>query len=92
MLEFYRQLIRLRRSRPEFSDPRLDKVEVTCGDQYLTMNRQGCAVVCNFAPDKRRIGLAGTPRDVLLATDPGTVMIRTAVELPPQSAVVVSYV
>jgi hypothetical protein len=29
---------------------------------------------------------------VLLATEPGLVLIRTAVELPPQSAVVVSYV
>jgi hypothetical protein len=49
-------------------------------------------VVCNFAPDKRRIGLDGTPREVLLATDPGLVLIRTAVELPPQSAVVLTYV
>ncbi len=92
MLDFYRRLIRLRKSRPELSDPRLDRVHVTCGDQYLAMTRSDCAVVCNFAPDKRRVGLAGTPRDVLFATDPGLVMIRTAVELPPQSAVVVSYV
>jgi maltooligosyltrehalose trehalohydrolase len=92
MLHFYQRLIALRKSRPELSDPRLDRVRVTCGDQYLTMSRNGCAVVCNFAPDKRRVGLDGTPRDVLLATEPGLVLIRTAVELPPQSAVVVSYV
>jgi len=92
MLAFYQRLIQLRKSRPEFSDPHLDRVQVTCGDQYLTMSRNGCAVVCNFAPDKRRVGLAGTPRDVLFATDPGLVLIRTAVELPPQSAAVVSYV
>jgi len=92
MLTFYQRLIRLRKSRPELSDPRLDRVRVTCGDQYLVMSRNGCAVVCNFAPDKRRVGLDGTPRDVLLATDPGLVLIRTAVELPPQSAVVVDYV
>jgi len=92
MLEFYRRLIQLRKSRPELSDPRLDRVHVTCGDQYLTMSRSGCAVVCNFAAERRRVGLDGTPRDVLLATDPGLVLIRTAVELPPQSAAVVSYV
>ncbi|OLB67154.1 MAG: malto-oligosyltrehalose trehalohydrolase [Actinobacteria bacterium 13_2_20CM_2_72_6] len=92
MLGFYQRLIQLRKSRPELSDPRLDRVHVTCGDQYLMMSRNGCAVVCNFAPDKRRVGLDGTPRDVLFATDPGLVLIRTAVELPPQSAVVVSYV
>ena len=92
MLEFYRRLIRLRKSLPELSDPRLDRVHVTCGDQYLTMSRSGCAVVCNFAAERRRVGLDGTPRDVLLATDPGLVLIRTAVELPPQSAAVVSYV
>jgi maltooligosyltrehalose trehalohydrolase len=88
MLRFYQRLIRLRKSWPELSDPHLDRVQVSCGDQYLTMSRGGHAVVCNFAPDKRRVGLPGAPRDVLLATEPGLMLIRTAVELPAQSAVV----
>jgi maltooligosyltrehalose trehalohydrolase len=91
MLAFYRRLIALRKSRPELSDPRLDRVEVWHGDQYLAMRRGDCGVLANFAPDKRRIGLAAAPRNVLLATEPGLVLIRDSVELPPQSAVVISY-
>ena len=91
MLAFYRRLIALRKSRPELSDPRLDQVHVACGDQYLELRRGNCGVVANFALTKRRIGLPGVPRDVLLATDPGLVLIRGAVELPPQSAVVLAY-
>jgi maltooligosyltrehalose trehalohydrolase len=91
MLDFYRRLIRLRKSRPELSDPRLDRVHVACGDQFLEMRRGECGVVANFAPEKRRVGLAGAPRAVLLATDPGLVLIRGAVELPPESAVVLTY-
>lgn len=91
MLAFYRKLIALRKARPELSDPRLDRVEVWHGDQYLAMRRGDCGVLANFAPDKRRVALAGNPRTVLLATAPGLVLIRDSVELPPQSAVVVSY-
>jgi maltooligosyltrehalose trehalohydrolase len=91
MLAFYRRLIALRKARPELSDPRLDRVEAWYGDQYFAMRRGDCGVLANFAPDKRRVGLAGTPRNVLLATEPGLVLIRDSVELPPQSAVVIAY-
>ena len=91
MLAFYRRLIALRKSRPELSDPRLDRVAAWHGDQYLALRRGDCGVLANFAPDKRRVALAGTPRNVLLATEPGLVLIRDSVELPPQSAVVVAY-
>jgi hypothetical protein len=46
-------------------------------------------VVANFADQKRRVALDGTPRDVLLATEPGLVLIREAAELPPPSAAVI---
>jgi len=91
MLAFYRRLIALRKSRPELSDPRLDRVAAWHGDQYLALRRGDCGVLANFAPEKRRVALAGTPRNVLLATEPGLVLIRDSVELPPQSAVVVAY-
>jgi maltooligosyltrehalose trehalohydrolase len=91
VLAFYRKLIALRKSRPELSDPRLDRVEVWHGDQYFSMRRGDCGVLANFAPDKRRVALAATPRNVLLATEPGLVLIRDSVELPPQSAVIVTY-
>jgi maltooligosyltrehalose trehalohydrolase len=88
MLAFYRQLIALRKAYPELSDPRLDKVDVQAGDEFLTMRRGRCTVVANFASDQRRIGIAATPRTVLLATEPGPALIRNAIELPPHSAAI----
>jgi maltooligosyltrehalose trehalohydrolase len=89
MLAFYRRLIALRKSWSDLSDPRLDRMEVRRGDQFIAMHRGNCVVVANFADQKRRVGLEATPRDVLLATEPGLVLIRNAVELPPQSAAVI---
>jgi maltooligosyltrehalose trehalohydrolase len=89
MLAFYRRLIALRKSWSDLSDPRLDRMEVRRGDQFIAMHRGSCVVVANFADQKRRVGLEATPRDVLLATEPGLVLIRNAVELPPQSAAVI---
>ncbi len=89
MLAFYRRLIALRKAWPDLSDPRLDKVRVCRGDQFIAMHRGRCVVVANFADQKRRVALDGTPRDVLLATEPGLVLIREAAELPPQSAAVI---
>ena len=90
ILDFYRRLIALRRSRPELSDPHLDQVEVWHGDQYLAMRRGRSIVVANLAPVPQTISLRAVPSKVLLATEPGVVLQRDRVELPPQSAVVVT--
>ncbi|WP_203919901.1 malto-oligosyltrehalose trehalohydrolase [Rugosimonospora africana] len=89
MLAFYRRLIALRKAWPDLSDPRLDRIRVHHGDRYLTIRRGSIVVLANFADQHRRIGLDDWPRDVLLATEPGLVLIRSAVELPPQSAAVI---
>lgn len=89
MLDFYRRLIALRKAWPDLSDPRLDRIGVQHGDRYLTVRRGSCVVMANLADQSRRIGLDEWPREVLLATEPGLVLIRSAVELPPRSAAVI---
>jgi len=91
ILELHRRLIALRRSRADLSDPRLDKVEVWHGDQYVVMRRGACAVAANLAAVPQTISLRATPRSVLLATEPGVVLQRDRVELPPETAVVVAF-
>jgi maltooligosyltrehalose trehalohydrolase len=91
ILQLHRQLIALRRSRPDLSDPRLDKVEVWHGDQYVVMRRGDCAVAVNLAAGPQTISLRAVPRSVLLATEQGVVLQRDRVELPPESAVVVAF-
>jgi maltooligosyltrehalose trehalohydrolase len=87
---FYKRLIALRKSRADLSDPRLDKVDVTYGHQFLVMRRGGTAVAANLAPQSQRITLPGVVRSVLLASETGATVMRDGVQLPPESAVVVA--
>jgi maltooligosyltrehalose trehalohydrolase len=96
ILDLYKRLIALRRSRPELSDPRLDEVEVWHGDQYVVMRRGAgatgrCAVAANLAPVPQTVSLRPVPSKVLLATEPGVVLHSDRVELPPESAAVVAW-
>jgi maltooligosyltrehalose trehalohydrolase len=91
ILDLYRRLIALRRAHTDLSSPWLDKVEVWHGDQYVVMRRGRCAVAANLAATPQTVSLRAVPRSVLLATEPGVVLQRDRVELPPESAVVVGF-
>ncbi|WP_250033477.1 malto-oligosyltrehalose trehalohydrolase [Paractinoplanes maris] len=91
ILDIYQRLIALRRSRPELTDPWLDKVEVWHGDQHLVMRRGSTAVAVNLAGVPQTVSLRDVPSQVLLATSEGVVLQRDRVELPAESAVVVAY-
>ena len=87
MLEWYRQLIRLRRSQPSLTDGRLDRVVVRHDDDWLQLWRQPIGTVCNLAGERRGIAV-GRPATVLLASDPGIRMEGERVELPPDSVAI----
>jgi maltooligosyltrehalose trehalohydrolase len=91
ILDLYRRLIALRKSRADLSDPWLDKVEVWHGDQYVVMRRGNGAVAANLAGVPQTVSLRQAPSKVLLATEAGVVLQRDRVELPAESAVVVAY-
>jgi maltooligosyltrehalose trehalohydrolase len=87
--DLYRRLIALRRSHPDLTDPRLDKVQVWHGDRYLVMRRGRCAVAVNLAPVPQTVSLQAVPSRVLLSTEHGMALQRDRVEMPPESAIVV---
>jgi maltooligosyltrehalose trehalohydrolase len=89
-LEFYRRLIALRKSRPDLSDPALDRVDVRYGDQFVVVARGGCIAAANLAAKSQRITVPAVVRAVLLATGGGVTVMRDGVELPAESAVVVA--
>jgi maltooligosyltrehalose trehalohydrolase len=90
MLDLYRRLIALRKAEPDLSDPWLDRVDVRFGDRFLTVLRGRCLVVANLAPGRRRVRVPGRPRTVLLATEPGVTVSTDAVELPAETAAVLT--
>jgi maltooligosyltrehalose trehalohydrolase len=89
MLDLYKRLIALRRAHADLSDPRLDRVSVSHGDQYVVIRRGRCVVAANLASTPQTLSLCANPSRVLLATEPGVVLQRDRAELPPESALVV---
>ncbi|MEU8262247.1 DUF3459 domain-containing protein [Micromonospora sp. NPDC048999] len=90
MYDFYRRLIALRKSRPDLSDPRLSRIDVRHGNQFLVLRRGECLVAANLAGKPQRINLPGVVRSVLLATAAGVTVMRDGIELPPESAAIVA--
>ncbi|RKT56291.1 malto-oligosyltrehalose trehalohydrolase [Saccharothrix australiensis] len=86
VLDLYRSLIALRRSRPELADPRLDRFHVTCSGDVLVLHRGALRVVCNLGP-AAEVPL-GAPGEVLLASDAAEAAGQ-AVRLPAESFAVV---
>jgi maltooligosyltrehalose trehalohydrolase len=92
LLEWHRQLIRLRRSRTELTDGRLDRVSCHVDEEAraLVLRRGSLAVACNLAPERRAVVLDGSPTGVLLASEPGFVFRAGEIELAGESVAIVT--
>ena len=88
-LAWTRDLISLRRSRPELSDGRRDRVQVTHGEGWLVLRRGRVAVVCNVSDQRLTVPVEGAPQAALLASERGFVYAEGSVELDGESVVVV---
>ena len=91
VLEWYRRLTGLRRSRAELTDPRLDLVDVTYDEdaRWLVVSRGTLRVAVNLGPERQEVPLDGTPMGVLLSSVPGFVYRDGIIELEPSSVAVV---
>ena len=91
LLRFYRDLIALRRARPELSDGRRDRVEVVWDEdaRWLVMVRGAIAVCCNLAAERQALAVPGSPKAVLLASTGGWTYQDQRVETDGDSVVVV---
>ena len=88
-LAWTRDLIALRRLRPELSDGRRDRVAVTHGDGWIVVRRGRVAVVCNVSASRLAVPVEGSPQAALLASVRGFVCADGVVELDAESVVVV---
>jgi maltooligosyltrehalose trehalohydrolase len=91
LLAWYRDLLALRRSRPELTDGRRDRVEVRADPaaRWIVVRRGGVAVACNLSGTRQSLPLPGHPAATLLDGGDGTVLTQDGLELGPESAVVV---
>jgi maltooligosyltrehalose trehalohydrolase len=92
LLDWYRQLIALRRRRTELTDGRLDRVRCTFDEEagWFVLYRADLAVVCNLREERATVPVDGAPMDVLLASAPGFVFRAGEVELEGESVAVVA--
>jgi maltooligosyltrehalose trehalohydrolase len=88
-LEWYRQLIALRRERPEITDPRLDRVRVDYDEdaRWLLVHRGSLRIAANLGKASARIP-AG-PGGVLAASRQDISVTGDEALLPPESFAVI---
>ena len=88
VLEWYRQLIALRRSAPALTDGCLDAVEVQVNEPegWLLLRRAPIALVANLAPERRVVPLR--VRSLLLSSSLESAVRGDAMELAPDSVVI----
>jgi maltooligosyltrehalose trehalohydrolase len=91
LLSWYRELLALRRSRPEFTDPRLSTVRAEYDEEarWLLVHRGQLRIAANLGDRSAAIPLVCAADVLLIASDPGALLDAVAITLPPTSFAVV---
>ncbi|HUN37828.1 MAG TPA: malto-oligosyltrehalose trehalohydrolase [Trebonia sp.] len=88
-LAWYRELIALRKSRPELTDHRLDRVRVDYDEdaKWLLVHRGSLRIVASLGQQAVRIPVG--PGRVVAASNQGVSVLDGAASLPPESFAVI---
>jgi maltooligosyltrehalose trehalohydrolase len=91
LLNWYRELITLRRRWPELTDPRLDRVDASCdvAARWLMISRGRLRVLANLGPSVARLPLGTSGARLLAASTADLAVEGDAALLPPSSFAVV---
>ncbi len=91
LLAWYRELIALRRARPELTDPRLDRVEVDYDEtgRWLVVRRGRLRIVATLGQDGPRLPLGRPGAALLTASCPGIVIDGDTVTMPGRAFAVI---
>jgi maltooligosyltrehalose trehalohydrolase len=87
VLDAYRQLAALRRTRPALTDPSFGHVTCTADEdtRVFTMQRADVLVAVNFGPSEQTITLSSAYDAVLFATPSGVTLSGSTLTLPPHA-------
>jgi malto-oligosyltrehalose trehalohydrolase len=91
VLAWYRELIALRRARPELTDPRLDRVRAAYDEdeRWIVVHRGRLRIAASLGSLPRRLPLAGRGTAILAASCPGVGLDGDTVAMPPASFAVI---
>ena len=90
LLDWHRQLIRLRRSEPALNDGRLEAVRTRYDEQnrWFVVERGPVSIAFNVSDQLQPLPLSPAKHRLLLASDPTTKVIDGGISLPPDSVVI----
>ena len=91
LLAWYRELIALRRARPELTDPRLDRVTADFDEEarWIMVRRGGLRIAANLGPEPARLALGQPGTGVLAGSSPGVTIQQDTVEIPSAAFAVI---
>ena len=91
ILAWYRELIALRRARPELTDPRLDRVSADYDEdaRWIMVRRGRLRIAANLGPGPVRLALGQPGTAVLAASSPGVAIEQDTVTLPAAALAVI---
>ena len=90
LLDWHRQLIKLRRDEPALNDGRRDFVVIRSDEEgrWLVMERQAISVVCNLSPGVQTVVIRDGKHQILMASAPGVAVGEGGLRLPPDSVAI----
>jgi len=91
ILAWYRELIALRRARPELADPRLDRVHADFDEdaRWLLVRRGRLRIAANLGDQPARLALGERGTGLLAASSPGVAITQDTVTMPPAAFAVI---
>ena len=91
LLAWYRELIALRHSRPELTEPSLDQVRVAYDEsaRWLVVRRGRLRIVVSLGRVPQRVEIGAAGGLVLAASKPGVSVAGGSCSMPPESLAVV---
>jgi maltooligosyltrehalose trehalohydrolase len=91
MLAWYRELIVLRRARPELTDPRLDRVRADHDEQgrWLVVHRGRLRIAASLSASPQRLPLGAPAIGVLAASSSAATLDGDTAAMPPATFAVI---
>jgi maltooligosyltrehalose trehalohydrolase len=91
ILAWYRELIALRRARPELTDPRLDRVQAGFDEdaRWIMVRRGRLRIAANLGAQAVRLPLGQRGIGVLAASSPEVAIHQDTVAMPPAAFAVI---
>jgi maltooligosyltrehalose trehalohydrolase len=89
LLDWHRQLIRLRRHSPVLLDGNYQACDVSFDEagKWLVIRRGHLAVACNCSPERRHVPVDRTA-EIVLSSEPGVEASADSCTLPPESVAI----